>query len=73
MIEGDNNKLYVGTEAGLYIMDIADETFEKVENTTADNFKITYTVTTIFKDRKGNIWIGTISHGIYTYNPEKNE
>lgn len=73
MIEADNNKLYVGTEAGLYIMDIADETFEKVENTTADNFKITYTVTTIFKDNRGNIWIGTNSQGIYTYNPEKNE
>jgi ligand-binding sensor domain-containing protein/signal transduction histidine kinase/DNA-binding response OmpR family regulator len=71
--EDKANNLYVGTEGGLYIMNMVDETFRRVDNITGDGFQISYTVNAIHLDSHGNIWIGTNSQGIFVYDTIRNE
>lgn len=65
LIEGQDSQLYIGTDAGLYIMDTVEETFTKMNYKTADNGEVTTAVNAIYSDQKGNIWIGTMFQGIF--------
>ncbi|WP_346239374.1 hybrid sensor histidine kinase/response regulator transcription factor [Niabella insulamsoli] len=57
---------WVGTEDGLYILDLVKEQFSKVHALGDD------LVFSILKDDKGTMWIGTRSNGLYRYDASKN-
>ncbi len=70
IIEGKNKKLYLGTDAGIYIMDPTDETAERFSRVTNEKEEIECAVNALETDLSGNIWIGTVSQGMFLYRPE---
>lgn len=70
--EDRQGTLYVGTDAGLYRMDIAEESFSKINAKTATGAEVTSAVNTLYVDRDGNIWIGSMAQGVFMYNPARN-
>jgi signal transduction histidine kinase/ligand-binding sensor domain-containing protein/DNA-binding response OmpR family regulator len=71
--EKDEHNLYVGTDAGLYLMDKLTESFTKINRKASDHSFITSAVNALLVDRKGNLWIATMSQGIYQYFPKSAE
>lgn len=60
--------LYLATEKGLNIFDIATNHFSKYQNKSNDPFSISDdAVYTIFKDREGGVWLGTYFGGLNYY------
>ena len=59
IFEASNGKLYIGTEAGLCLLDE-----NKVFNVIIPNFSIT----AIYEDSRKNIWVGTIDNGVFKIN-----
>ncbi|MDO9634341.1 MAG: two-component regulator propeller domain-containing protein [Paludibacter sp.] len=57
--EASNGKLYIGTEAGLAVLDD-----NKVFNMVIPNNNIS----SIFEDSKKNIWVGTADNGVFKIN-----
>ncbi len=70
IIEGKDSNLYIGTDAGVYIMNMVEETFTKVTSITDQGVTVTSAVNSIYEDRVGNIWIATMNQGIFKYNPK---
>ncbi|RXF68672.1 hybrid sensor histidine kinase/response regulator transcription factor [Arcticibacter tournemirensis] len=66
----DKDHLYVGTDAGLYIMDKVTETFSKLILKASGNSSISSAVNALVVDKKGNLWIATMSQGLYIYSPK---
>lgn len=65
-------KLYVGTEKGLNVLDIATEKFTVYSNKSNDIFSISdNAVYSIYADRNGIVWTGTFFGGV-NYFREKN-
>jgi ligand-binding sensor domain-containing protein/signal transduction histidine kinase/DNA-binding response OmpR family regulator len=63
------DKLYVGTEKGLNVLDIATDQFEVYTNKSNDLFSISdNAIYSIFSDRSGTIWVGTFFGGVNYYN-----
>lgn len=59
------NKLYIGTEKGLNILDIPTQTFKHYTNKNNDALSISdNAVYSIFKDKEGGIWLGTYFGGV---------
>lgn len=73
IIESDDDTFYVGTDAGLYIMDAVNETFTLIRKETTDGTRLTTAVNTLYKDKDGVIWIGSMYQGVFTYNPATEE
>lgn len=71
LTEGINGELYVGTENGLYRMNPADETFERLENTIPGKKILMQSITGMIRDANDNYWISTHSDGVFLYNPSK--
>jgi ligand-binding sensor domain-containing protein len=64
-------KLYVGTEQGLNVLDVARQTFTSYTNKSNDPHSISdNAVYSIYPDKEGGIWLGTFFGGI-NYFPEK--
>src|SRR5690606_38269138 len=61
--------LYIGTDAGLYLMNIRNESFQKLTVKTTENLLITEAINSLMVDSKGVLWIGTMSQGIFKYYP----
>lgn len=72
IIQVDNNTIYVGTDAGLYSLNTDNETFNLINLSTKDGYKITSAINTLLKDKDGNLWIGTMSQGIFVLNLKNN-
>jgi signal transduction histidine kinase/ligand-binding sensor domain-containing protein/DNA-binding response OmpR family regulator len=68
--EGGTNTLYIGTDAGLYIMNTIDESFSKVTMKTDKGIDVTSAVNALHVDKNGNVWIGSMTQGIFIYNPK---
>lgn len=68
----DNDKLWIGTySGGLNVMDLATEKFTCYYSDPLDtNALNSNNINSLFKDSRGNIWIGTTS-GINLYDREK--
>lgn len=66
-------RLYIGTDDGVYIMNLTDETFERLETGLNVVDKIITTVTSMILDKNGLLWITTMRQGVYVYNPTKPE
>lgn len=65
------DKLYVGTEKGLNVFDIATQTFTAYTNKSNDPFSISdNAVYAIYPDKEGGIWVGTYFGGV-NYFPGK--
>lgn len=59
IVEDDFNKLWIGTESGIMSLNLKTEKMELFDNYSIDNAKIlSEAVQTLFKDEKGNIWVG---------------
>lgn len=66
------DKLYVGTEKGLNVLDLATEKFSVYSNKSNDVFSISdNAVYSIYADRSGIVWAGTFFGGV-NYFKEKN-
>ncbi len=63
------NKLFIGTEIGLNIYDIAQKKFSSYA-TTANKVFLEKQVTALFEDKKGTIWVGT-PIGIHVFEDSK--
>lgn len=70
IIETKDNNLYIGTDAGVYIMNVVEETFKKVTSITNQGVGVTSAVNSLYEDRSGTIWIATMNQGIFKYNPK---
>lgn len=66
----NDSTLYVGTDAGLYIMNTNDETFDRFDTQTSDGTEIVSAINALFVDKNGNIWIGTMLQEVFIYNPQ---
>lgn len=62
----DSTRFWVGTEDGLYILDLVKEEFSKVKALGTD------IVFSVIKDKRGYMWVGTRSNGLYKYDASKN-
>ncbi|HMR18911.1 MAG TPA: two-component regulator propeller domain-containing protein, partial [Sphingobacterium sp.] len=62
----DSTRLWVGTEDGLYVLDLTKEQFTKI-NALGDDL-----IFSIIRDDGGHMWVGTRSNGLYRYDAEKN-
>ena len=65
----DREHMVIGTDAGIYLMNRTDESFEKLDIKALDGSEITSAVNSLLVDRNGSLWIGTMSQGLYRYNP----
>lgn len=61
-------EFYVVTSNGIYLYDDARDNFK-----ICVNFPQTTHYTTMFKDRKGNLWAGSYRDGLFFYNPKTKE
>ncbi|WPO78239.1 two-component regulator propeller domain-containing protein [Flavobacterium sp. KACC 22761] len=68
LIVNSENKLFIGTDSGLNICDIESKKFSFFP-TTGKTF-IEKSISALFEDKKGTIWIGT-PLGIYNYQGSK--
>jgi ligand-binding sensor domain-containing protein/signal transduction histidine kinase/DNA-binding response OmpR family regulator len=71
MAEGSDSILYIGTDMGLYVMDAVHETFTPLALETPDGKRLTTAVNSLFMDRAGKLWIGSMYQGIFIYDPLK--
>ncbi|WP_103069144.1 hybrid sensor histidine kinase/response regulator transcription factor [Aquimarina sediminis] len=64
--QSNDDLLWVGTDGGLNSLDLETEKFQRfLRNDNMPNDKIL----NITSDKKGTIWLSTVSHGILSYNP----
>lgn len=63
MARYDSMHLWVGTEDGVYILDLEKENF------THADFAKGETISDIFKDNTGKVWVATRFFGLYLYDP----
>lgn len=63
--------IWVGTEGGLYRYDAKCDTFALLCDK-RKNSKVPHcSVTSLFEDKQGYVWIGTWDKGLFRYNPKK--
>lgn len=67
----DHENLVIGTDAGIYIMNRTDESFRRLTIKASDGSEITSAVNSLFVDKNGILWIGTMSQGVYCYDITK--
>lgn len=72
MLQGPSDILYIGTDAGLYIMQMADEKFTKLNTKTADGTEITTGVNSMLFDDSGRLYLATMSQGIFVLDTATN-
>lgn len=73
IIRQSKNTYWLGTENGLYILDIRTGTTELIQKQLANPYSITDNVITDFcTDKEGNTWVGTFFGGINYYSRELN-
>lgn len=69
--EGGDNLLYIGTDIGLYIMDTVHETFTFVTLETLEGSRLNTAVNSLYIDKEGKVWIGSMYQGVFLYDPFK--
>lgn len=71
MVEDKNHLLYIGTDAGLYVMNMISETFTRLALETDEGTRVSTAVNSLFIDKDGKIWIGSMYQGVFLYDPIK--
>lgn len=69
----DGDKVWIGTDKGLYTYDRANNTIEKFIATTKYGVTISSQVSGVIAGEKGKIWIGTLGQGVFLYDPSESE
>jgi ligand-binding sensor domain-containing protein/two-component sensor histidine kinase len=74
----EKNKIWVGTNQGLSVLNTSDYTFRHYQFTNkgkADSLKRRFdqNVNTLYKDYSGNLWIGTSDRGLARYDETKDD
>lgn len=74
----DKNKIWVGTSQGLSVLNTIDYTFRHYQFTNkgkVDSLKRRFdqNINILYKDRSGNIWIGTADRGVGKYDEVKDD
>ena len=69
MAEISPGQLYIGTDDGLYLMDKTTEAFQKIELRSSGHAAVSSAINALQVDRRGDLWIATMSQGIWTYSP----
>jgi len=65
ILQPSPDKLYIGTEKGLNILNLKNQKFTAYSNKNNDPFSISDdAVYSIYKDREGGIWLGTYFGGV---------
>lgn len=64
-----DDKIYAGTERGLFFLNYQIEKFERFEKKTASGVSIKVNVNHIIADKDSNLWLSTVGQGIFKYNP----
>ncbi|MBN2166129.1 MAG: response regulator [Marinilabiliaceae bacterium] len=70
----DDDKLWISvSNSGLYVYNQVDSTFEIYKNDPNDYKSISGNrIESLFKDSKGNIWVGMLNNGLNRYDPSLN-
>lgn len=63
----DNKNYWIGTEDGIYNLNLEDEKFTRVP------VAVNNLVYDIIRDTKGILWVATKNNGLYSYNPGNNK
>ncbi|GAB6119965.1 two-component regulator propeller domain-containing protein [Dysgonomonas termitidis] len=72
LFEGKSDIMYIGTDAGLYIMYMVEDKFTKLNNKTADGMEVTSGVNSILIDDKGMLWSATMNQRVFMSDTNKN-
>ena len=65
-----NGTLWIGTLNGLYKLNVKNGNYSIYSPENLSGLK-DYFITALFRDKKGNIWVGTKEGGLSLYNPPK--
>lgn len=68
---GENQTLWLGTDAGLSLFDIKEGTFTNFIALEELELKKELTILTICLGRGGMVWLGTMKNGLVRFDPEK--
>lgn len=71
----DKNELYLGTYDGLFIFDTIKGEIRKFPAASVKNYEAQFDhsrFTSMYQDKKGLTWFGTLDTGIYQYDPLEN-
>lgn len=69
MIKTENHEVWIGTEKGIYILDLRTMAFVNLKHTYNDPYSLSdNAIHSIYQDREGGIWIGTFFGGINYFN-----
>jgi len=71
LFEDSRQIFWTGTDEGIYLYKYETETFEPFNKTTADGITVQGHITAIDEDSKHNIWIATMTQGVFRYDIEK--
>lgn len=67
----NDNTIYLGTDAGVYMMNTYDETFTKLTTATKEQIRMTSAINSLLVDKDGFVWIGSMHQGIFRYDPKR--
>lgn len=67
--EDRNNRLWIGTEKGLYLFNKDLDKFQQINGLNIEKSHIR----SISEDSHGKIWAASLGHGIFKYNPNNKE
>lgn len=69
MMKSDNQELWVGTETGLYIIDLKSKKFTNLKHSYNDPYSLSdNAIHSLYQDREGGVWVGTFFGGICYFN-----
>ncbi len=67
----NDEEIWVGTESGIYIMNLKTDSIKNLKAVPSDPFSISNNaIRTITKDKEGGVWIGTFYGGVNYLPPE---
>jgi len=71
IVQADKNNIYVASDTGLALLNVNSKKSEKINfRSLSESTLIIKTVTSIYKENKNSVWIGTAGDGLYNYNIE---
>ncbi|MGL4411083.1 MAG: hybrid sensor histidine kinase/response regulator transcription factor [Bacteroidales bacterium] len=68
-----DSSIWVGTDAGVYILNLNSYSFKRVSSETTNGVSITSAINNIVKDSNNQIWIATMTQGLFSFNTKSGE